>query len=192
MREYNKRFFIETLDDIRAKMENGSDYHIMRATGLLRHLFLDQTPLVNSVKREYGMKVKFPISKGIDISKYPPGLTVSWSSIEPAGNPERNYEASLKQLLKTKILYVTDDEYTVRDIIHISANQLGGIHSKEVVNDRENKLLQLKEYKENIAQKFGIKTIDVKLTAIRDIVRVSIRGLERLEKRVRRDLKEST
>ena len=57
----NRHIFLQTLYDIRQKL-NGEKYHYIRACGLLRHLFLDQNPLLHLVNRELRIPIFFHVS----------------------------------------------------------------------------------------------------------------------------------
>ena len=80
--------YLSTIEDIREKLSRNNRYHIIKASGLLRHLLLDTTPLIYQINRKYQVKILFSI---IDHSTVPiiedePKDTpvVFWRNLDPS------------------------------------------------------------------------------------------------------------
>lgn len=80
-------FYIDTIEDIREKLSRNNRYHTIKASGLLRHLFLDTTPLIHQINRKYQAKILFSI---IDHSTIPmmdepqDHPVVFWRNLDPS------------------------------------------------------------------------------------------------------------
>jgi hypothetical protein len=53
--------YLNTIEDIKEKLLRGDRYHIIKASGLLRHLFLDSEPLIHQINRQHRAKLLFSI-----------------------------------------------------------------------------------------------------------------------------------
>lgn len=86
--EQIESLYLNTIADIREKLSRNDRYHVIKASGLLRHLFLDQTPLVHEINREYRLKIQFSV---IDHDRLPamddeppqPPI-IHWRNLDPS------------------------------------------------------------------------------------------------------------
>ena len=53
--------FLQTLRDLRERVESGTQYDMVRATALLRQLLLDDSPLVHQVNKVFQLKLRFEV-----------------------------------------------------------------------------------------------------------------------------------
>jgi hypothetical protein len=65
-----ERLFVDVLDDLQAKIASQGAYEVLNASGLIRKLLLDDTPLVDQVNRKYRLKIMFEVAE----TGLPPGL----------------------------------------------------------------------------------------------------------------------
>ncbi|HJS55000.1 MAG TPA: hypothetical protein VJ765_10660 [Chitinophagaceae bacterium] len=161
------KLFLETLNDIRAKM-NGSDYELIRACGLLRHLLINGGSLLGIVNRKYRLKIHFAISDKTPPDNY---LFAYWTDISYL--KEGTKQVSIDGLLSSRILTFVDMNFTVLDIIKAGSHVQGGIHSGVPESDNE-KFLSVLDDKVFKEQYFGMKSIKA-------ICSVVLSGLEPLE-----------
>jgi len=162
-----EKLFLETLNDLRAKM-NGSEYDLIKACGLLRLLLIDGGNLLDIVNRKHKQKISFTINDKTPPDNY---LFAFWSDISYIN--EGGKQVNIHGLLSSRVLTFVDMNFTVLDIIKTGSHFQGGIHSgiPESANDKVLSALDDKVFKE---QYFGLKSIKA-------ICSVVLSGLKPLE-----------
>jgi hypothetical protein len=55
-----EQFFLKTIEDLRHRIECGTEYDLIVAAALVRKLILDSPPLIHQINRRYGTKIRFP------------------------------------------------------------------------------------------------------------------------------------
>lgn len=142
--------FVETLNDLRQKLEQpSSEYNVLKVSALLRQLLLDSPRLVDVVredwKKRHGKKFKIVYRIAIGgayeqaVLALKPAIWAVADGLYPpdalASKPVR--PVSLDDLLRTRILIVGEYQYTVKDIIRQLAHVEGGVHAGTPEDDKE-------------------------------------------------------
>lgn len=80
--------YLSTIEDIQEKSTRGDRYQIIRASGLLRHLLIDDTALIHKVNRKYRVKISFSVidhdSIPILIDEPDGQLFIFWRNLDPS------------------------------------------------------------------------------------------------------------
>ena len=172
VKSHEDSLFISTVMDIDQKLRKGSRYDLIRAAGLLRQLFLDSTPLVHSVNRNYHQKISFEtIDYRPQFSKTPDAYSVSldWSRYPSAKTKIIN----LDDFMKTPCFVTNGVTATVRDLIRACANSKGGIHLGKTKTIEEGIVIDW----DDTIRLFGNEP---SLQVLADVCRVSLIGLKPL------------
>lgn len=119
--------FLETLDDLAARMASGTWYDAIRAAGLLRQVLLDGDRLVHVVNRAFHLKFSFVVIDHTDPVPVLPDY--HWVNLDPTNFAgARTRRVNLDALLASPCLTVKGVTATVADLITACANAKGGIH----------------------------------------------------------------
>lgn len=117
-----EKLFLETLNELHAKVQHGSEYSIVKASGLLRLLLLDAQPLAIKASRRVRHKLLFAVTDKEPLDPRPGKIDLSgW-----AGPPIKR--VSLDKFLSTGVFSWNEWGFTVHDIIDACAHTRGGIH----------------------------------------------------------------
>ena len=170
---YEDLYFF-TMDDLKEKMLESSEYFLIRACGLLRHLLLDSPPLFHIVNRKYNLEIKFIVTdkresiqsknaKEIhkDAIKY-----LSPIPVDGLKKLEINHEKFLRYIIveKNEVFFI------VADIIKVASHVKGGVHCGKP-DSKDQVLLNWENY--------GI-SIRIDLMTIKAICRIVLKGLNPL------------
>lgn len=170
--------FLGTCEDIRDKRKKGRRYDLIRAAGLLRHLFLDEEPLIHAANRDFRMKITFNDSSLCDedrkvMDEYLKQTGGSlWLSPDATPNDQPNRQRiSLDRFLKTTVVYHTGrTTLTVKDIIDTCAHISGGVHNGKPTRDEHKIIIELDKLME-------IDGMEQSLAAIRGICSAALDAL---------------
>jgi hypothetical protein len=127
---FEEYMFINTIADIREKLHRGEPYFLIRGAGLLRHLLVDSTPLIDLVNREYELKITYRVLEpdgvqtgGTDLSKIflnqpalylPQGIPIM---------PGRKFsEVNRDYFLGMKCFNFQGHQYSVKDVIKFTSH----------------------------------------------------------------------
>lgn len=168
----HRSFFLNTLYDIREKLKR-EKYHHIRACGLLRHLFLDETPLLHIVNRDYKIPILFHVSDYK--TKMPIKTNFHWRGLEPI--TLTTHKVKLNEFLKIEMLVYKNFNYTVKDIIYSACHIMGGIHSQKAKDDKEVNFLDL--------DKVIPIQADISLISIKSICNISLEAMKQLEEKLK-------
>lgn len=189
----NHRYiFLETLEDIRSKT-NGSKYQLVKACGLLRLLFLDKTPLVHIINKEFKCKLIFHITDFGRDYRINKGTVLLWERLKPEEFVLLTKKVKLSDFLSTICLHCLGESYTVKDIILVSSHILGGVHAGEAENVKDERLLEFfsieqdKEIKQQLLEQFEHVIVGDELgfDSIKDICLICLDALKELEDKVK-------
>lgn len=147
------KFFVDTLNDLFHKVNDPTDYNIIRASGLIRQLLKDSSeqPLVHKVGRKHRFKLKFNVNLEYLIESKYKELQHTLVKYNPLSNAKSTEGVSLDKFLKLKCIYIKDESndlnliLNIGDIIDILANSHGGVHHG---NTENNKIIPKKEIKD--------------------------------------------
>jgi len=122
-----QELFLSTVIDLDQRLVAGDRYSLVRASGLLRQLLLDEMPLVHVVNREYRVALAF---RTLDFSQPPPvEPEAHWRVLDPEPFPgAQTQTCSLKQFLAAPCLTWRGSCASVTDLIRACANAKGGVH----------------------------------------------------------------
>lgn len=122
-----EELFVATVLDVDQKVAAGDRYSVIRASGLLRQLLVDESPLVHVVNRAYSAPLIF---RTIDFSEPPPLDPVGhWQVLDPSPfSGAKTLDCSLKQFLAAPCLKWSGRYASVHDLITACANAKGGTH----------------------------------------------------------------
>ncbi|MCB1782748.1 MAG: hypothetical protein KDI13_02020 [Alphaproteobacteria bacterium] len=170
-------FFISTINEIKERIERGDNYSIIKASGLLRLLFLDGHSLVNRVNRSHKIKLKFLVNNYLH---KPPFEPMFWYfNIDPSRKRTRVvFELNLPRFLNVECLSYQGTYYTVRDVIKVCAHIKGGAHYGDIKSDDEKILSELDAI-------IRIGKDPLLVMTLKDIIGVSLAGVKLLEEAVR-------
>lgn len=178
------RLFIEKLNHLRSLIETGEEYDLLVAGGILRHLFVDEVPLVVAVNKKFRLNLEFHVgSLGIDESMLALGLTYAFLEDEidgtslPSGYPVK--KLSLNRFLDHCVAISNGTPISIRDIIKHAANAAGGVHhvpKKEQIPMAE------------LSGILKIMGLPVFIRSIGAIGRTAVATLSELEREVRKEL----
>lgn len=172
----NEQLFLHTLIDIEAKYLSQIPYQLIRSSAMLRQLFLDESPLVYQVNRNYSIRLQF-YSGTYQTS--PPDIEIEniyyWLTPEIGfGRRDPPPLVNLEKFLKSPcLLNGTTYVASVADVIKICANVMGGVHLGSPKSEVDKALMHLDD--SSIA--FGSKP---SLVTISGIIRVSLHALKPL------------
>lgn len=154
--------FLNTFLDLQEKVSNPGKYNLLKASGLLRQMLIDGTPVVHIINRELRFPISFPVvidNKPIPVA----GSTYQLTNISPIFNSEDELkQVNLDQFLSTTVLQDESNSYSIKDIIKTCANVKGGIHLGKPESEKEFSL-------EDIDSEFSLFFIDTSLILISDI-----------------------
>lgn len=141
------RLFLRVCDDLQQKEQSNDEYEILKSSGLLRQLLLDELPLIHQINRTYRLKVKFVITDAAPPSD--PSL-IFWNvadGLDPNTSirARSTREVDLEEFLKTVILRFKAIDYTVRDVILFEAHVRGGVHAGTTRTEKEEDLKRIDE-----------------------------------------------
>jgi hypothetical protein len=171
------RLFLDTLDDLEARTKaDASEYDLLRAAGLLRELFLDESRLVDQVNRTPRVGLRFRIRVR---ARNPAHGFEIWLGIDPSAqvdDPIR--ELDLKELLRVPLVFLPSSTITVRQIITLAANVRGGVH-RGTPRDPAHKAF------ERFRLKIRHGDMPLELLLVAAVAKVALAGLEPLRSVVR-------
>jgi hypothetical protein len=174
--------FIRSLDDLHLSINSGDEYEVLRASGIIRQLFLDDHPLVNQVNRNYKLKLQFSVIQPSipAIDGIPePDVWCAVDSIDPRRSPQLSPSTDLNRDLFLGLLIgrVEGEDYSVKDIIRFAANVAGGIHSGSPKSAKDEALGKIKKL-------YIFSELSVLLQHLRSIGRIILETLRPLRDKV--------
>ncbi len=172
--------FLSTVADLRDRLDNPTDYDLVRAAGLCRQLLLDRRPFLNMIERLYDYKTRFRVIDFDGNVFYGAGLTMVWVSIAPNKVIGKSKDVQLREFLHTKLLRLDSYLYTVTQIIRAASHCMGGIHSFEPEDEIEQAL--------NDLERGGVVGPDAHKTthyAIKSVCQVVLKAIEPLEAKIK-------
>jgi hypothetical protein len=171
--------FVRTLDDLHKSINSDDEYEILRASALIRQLFLDgSNSLVDRVNRKYRHKLEFEV-----VEQTPPNIPDSsfniWAAVDEID--PRSVPLHFPRIKKKRdgffgmiVAVIEGHEFSIRELVQFVANVMGGVHSVSLQDEREEKLAQLKEL-------YIFSNISMALLFIRAIGRIILASLKPLQ-----------
>lgn len=170
--------FLSTLQDIDSKILSCDKYSLIRASGLLRQIFIDG--LLNTVNSKYKLKIEFKILDSSDDLPVKFDKMIHWISIDPTDFPKaRTIECNVSDFLNTPCLTMNNSKANVKDLIRACANAKGGVHLGKARNENEQSILDLDEAIQILGE-------EPSLLAIRGVCRISLYGFKNLVQNIQK------
>ncbi len=165
---------LESAADLERLITPGSsEYQLMKASAILRQLFLDSHPLVHLVNRDLRQPLVFELSHLKPNDHLPPleagQPEVTYSAVESLGKAQTG--VTLREFLNHPTITVRGHSYTVKNIIKCAAHVGGGVHAAPPDDDDEANLYKF-------SRELEILDRNMLMHSLADIGRVSLRGLQ--------------
>jgi hypothetical protein len=177
--------YINTIEDLRRKASVGDDYSMLRASAMLRQLFLDGTPLVHQLNQQYKVKLRFPVCGRAHrdiVLEDAPIVYSALGGIHSSGSMGRSVEQlTLDQFLATPVLKLGPQVLSLKDLIRISANVLGGVHSGDPQTPEDNALAEF-------GKAVSVWGLAIEAAQLKPIILVALDGLQPLTDAVSKDV----
>lgn len=181
----NESIFLHIINDIEEISESANTYKILKASGLIRQLLIDNNCLVDQINREHKEKILFRVQQKPellnDTANDDGTVRKSWFGITLIfpGIDSRNTELLNKDnFFKYKLLNFGEHEFSVLEVIKICANKYGGVHSEDIKDERE-KLL------DNLNSSFTLLNFDCVIYAMHGIMMVCYNALLPLANKIK-------
>ncbi len=178
--------FLETMRELRERAIPGSEYEVQKLGGLLRKLLLDGHPLVSTVNRTRRLEFRFRVYDGGPYHDLLMSTDPVFWTVQDGFDPETVLVASSRfidvdrdRLLARRIVLLSGEWYTVKDIIKYVAQVEGAVHRAPPSDPKEQALAAS-----------GIQVGGYDSPTVRSlcaVARVVARGLEPLEARIHAD-----
>ncbi len=138
--------FLETVADLKEKLQSGSNYHLLKTAGLLRLLLLDNPSLLGQVQKGRVRGIRFKI-----VEVNPPAGCIDWflgDGLDPNDSPPnpKIVNVTLPYLLSTVIIQQDGVDSSIKDVIRYVSHILGGIHAGSPNEDADIILKNLDEH----------------------------------------------
>ncbi len=170
------------LQDLKSKIETGTQYSLISASGLLRQLICDSIPVIPQAEKESGKTFNFWINfpnfeqsdrRTQDIIEKHTGND-NYQSVHLALSLDMGnqlYPIQLDEYRKMTVVSINKEYFTVEDIIEYAANKRGGIHlDEENLSEKQQRLHELSKIlsiqeQESLITQIGYIAANVLLSA---------------------------
>jgi|SRR5438132_8135897 len=177
--------FVRVCRDLEKRLRSVDEYEVLKSSGLLRQLLLDDAPLVHRANKNYKLDIEF------EITDFQPPTSdqrkiLLWNiadGLDPQTcRPGRgNRKVRLEDFLRLVVLRSGDTSFTIKDLIKFEANVMGGIHAGSPRTETEQHLRM-------ITDMYSIQGIPGCLRQLKAIARVVLKAVDPLKVRVQADL----
>jgi hypothetical protein len=177
--------FVRTLDDLHRSINSNDEYEVLRASALIRQLFLDgSNSLVDRVNRKFRHKLKVRHKLEFEVVEQTPpnipGLSFNiWAvvdGIDPRAMPPRFLRVKKRRddFFGMIVAIIEGHEYSIRELVQFVANVMGGVHAGPLHDDKEKNLARLKEL-------YVFSNVNLALLFIRAVGRIILESLKSLQ-----------
>ena len=179
------KLFLQTLDDLEGKLASEEPYDVLRASGLLRQLLLDDSRLIDQVNRDRKLKIRFRITQSepkiTSGSRSQAYLAIDSLDADTAPPDKTRVSATRDRLLAEVVAVIGTHAHTVREIILFESDAMGGVHHLDSPRKPEQQALV------DIADFYGVRSTDAVLEQLRAIGRVVLKGLKPLREQIMKE-----
>jgi len=170
----DQELYLGTIEDLEARLAKSTEYDIIRAAALLRHLLIDGPPLVHLANRGPRLRLVFREFQVPDLSHLG-HWGIPWNSGDNVDFPSNNL-VDLDRLLASKCLFVKGHHFSVIELIKLWAYVRGGVHSGKP--DEREQAIQIAD--ETTLSVDADTVLSVSAYSMRQIIAVAIEGLRPL------------
>lgn len=140
------RLFFEKMNHLRDLAAQPTEYRLLQAAAIVRHLLLDSSPLVDSISAITRLRPYYAVGCmgmvehfGSIVPQKPLVFTVA-HSVDPMRPQRPIVYLKRDEFLALKVAILSRQEFTVRDVVSYCANAAGGVHH----NAKEDRLKIMK------------------------------------------------
>jgi hypothetical protein len=178
-----EKLFVNTVLELEERFTKKTEYDLLKASGLIRQLLVDQNTLVDQVNKNYKLKIKFKVRKRFKFNNSDSNET-KWNSLSTMMlfiSPDKSSDfvelLSKDEFFKYQLLSHHETSFTVLDVIKICANKYGGVHIEDIEKgkslelDRMSKLITFNGTKSVFYAIYGIIEVCLKaLTPLKNTI----------------------
>ena len=167
---YARYFYLRKVKEAEQRAQFGDYYDLIMAAGLIRHLLLEDAPLIHKANKDLRIKLRFTIAR-TEGHHVPGPQNIDVRGIDP--DPPCPYPietVSAKNLLSAYCMTSGVERFTVKDILESCAYARGGVHLNSSLAWRDILLFSIDGY-EPLASTPSL---------LRGIIKVIVRGLRPL------------
>jgi hypothetical protein len=179
-----ERLFLFTLADLSSRLNNGTDYDLLRASALIRQMFFDAgTPLAFAINRHYRIALQFSVLADLLAldDEMTPDIEIAALVAYP---PEEAEMLSLDQFLARIAIRHGEVKCTVKDIVATVAHVFGGVHLGSAREVEERVLKDLRDVMLVARQSMVLRVVhdigQVSIAALMPLVRAIEQRIARL------------
>lgn len=178
--EYVKYFYLRKVDEVRARAAADDYYHLIMASGLLRHLLLEDFPLIHKANKDLRLKIRFEIWPTPPFPESSPKPKLFYAQLDPHGDKTFRVDSvKVDGLLATHCLSIDGIDLTVKDVLESCAYARGGVHL-HTPNEIDMALFEIDGAR--------IHGIPMTMSVLRDIINIVLKGLQPLTDAVTKQL----
>lgn len=177
----HEKLLIDTIDDLKARLDKGDQYNLIRASALIRQILIDGGNLLSLVNKNYKLDIRFRTQKNkpkfqnkgiIDGIEYETVIGVTF--LNPKHNDEEYIDnIKLDKFLEYPVIFFEGQHFTVLQITKQCAHIYGGVHAGKMKDDEEIKL--------DLANKtLSHGEVSCAVDAMKDIISITISALKPL------------
>lgn len=142
-----EKLFLDMYSELKERFNQADGYNILKGSGLVRQLLVDENSIIDQVNRAYRIKILYKVQRRFSIltERIQEDGTV-WKAmygmtfLSPKDDSE-SYELLKKDdFFKYEVLFHYEKRFTVLDVIKICANKYGGVHYDEKLSEKEDEL----------------------------------------------------
>ena len=185
----HEQLFLDTLDDLNSKINSSNDYEVLKASGLIRQLFLGSGTLIDKIDNKFNTEIIFEVAECL--SKYPADFPkinsiIKISDLDPfliLDNSNFQIISKTREEFFKIVAGIADGkEYSIEDAIVYAANVMSGIHTGDASEGKRARLKKL----EKVCQEtnFLFPNISFQIEQIRTIGKIILRAIEPLQYKI--------
>ncbi|PPG29624.1 hypothetical protein [Pseudoclavibacter sp. RFBB5] len=140
-----RRHFLRSLDSLQAATDFEADeFTVIASSKILREFLLEGT--LNKVGRVLGNHPRFLIPQQREVQAHTHGVVLEYEPYELDRRVAKGTKdmrlASLDQFLAYRLLTLDGEMFTVKNVVRVAANGLGGVHVDKVTKPEDKRLLE--------------------------------------------------
>lgn len=176
-----KVLLVRTIDDLHKSINSNDEYEILRASALIRQLFLDgDKSIVDRINPKSKNKSKLEFEVIEHTPPNIPGLDFKiWAvvdGIDPRVAPQHfpRVKKNRDEFFGMTVAIIDSHRYSIRELVKFVANVMGGVHSGSIKNEKEKSLAQIEDL-------YIFSNVSIALMFIKSIGRIILESLKPLQ-----------